>query len=341
MKGFGTLDGQNLARGLYYAGRYLGLGIPGAWYRWCWPRWMVRLRSCEDPAVFRRAAYYNQAENGFDPGDDVAAFRLQPFGRRTAYQFDLHSGVRYFPSTYRVGYQFGDIRQVPELPMLVKSRPIEGDNRNAVLFKLNKIRHFYFVRDRLRFEDKRDKLVWRGRACQPHRKVFLAHYYEHPLCDVGHYHGRHQDVVWTKPRLTISEQLQYKFVLSIEGNDVATSLKWILSSRSLCFMRRPRFETWFMEGKLIPGRHYVQLRDDYSDLEEKIDYYCSHPVAAGEILDEANRWVMQFQNPLIERMTMLLVLWRYFYGSGQLAVPPPPGGGEEWQYEGDLATACG
>lgn len=76
--------------------------------------------------------------------------------------------------------------------------------------------------------------------------------------------------------MSITDQLKYKFVISLEGNDVATNLKWIMLSNSVCFMRKPRVESWFMEGSLIPNHHYVLLDDEFSDLEDKIDYYSKH-----------------------------------------------------------------
>lgn len=41
-------------------------------------------------------------------------------------------------------------------------------------------------------------------------------------------------------------------------------------------MPKPKFETWFMEGALIPNHHYVLIKDDFSDLEEQLDYYTNH-----------------------------------------------------------------
>ncbi|MDE4959522.1 glycosyl transferase family 90, partial [Francisella tularensis subsp. holarctica] len=57
--------------------------------------------------------------------------------------------------------------------------------------------------------------------------------------------------------LSIQDQIKYKYIVSIEGYDVATNLKWIMNSNSLCFMNKPKYETWFMEGTLIPNHHYV------------------------------------------------------------------------------------
>ncbi len=121
--------------------------------------------------------------------------------------------------------------------------------------------------------------------------------------------------------MSVPEQLNYKFILSIEGNDVATNLKWAMASNSLCFMTRPKFETWFMEGTLIPAYHYVELKDDYSDLEEKIHYYTHHPDEAKAIVRNANRYVAQFRNESRERLIGMLVLQKYFERSGQLSLP--------------------
>lgn len=76
---------------------------------------------------------------------------------------------------------------------------------------------------------------------------------------------------------TIREHLDYKFIMAIEGNDVASNLKWVMSSNSLAVMPRPTCETWFMEGTLIPDYHYIEVKDDFSDLEEKLNYYIAHP----------------------------------------------------------------
>ena len=50
---------------------------------------------------------------------------------------------------------------------------------------------------------------------------------------------------------------------------MSSNLKWIMSSNSIAVMPRPEFETWFMEGRLIPGVHYIEINRDYSDLDEK------------------------------------------------------------------------
>jgi hypothetical protein len=121
--------------------------------------------------------------------------------------------------------------------------------------------------------------------------------------------------------MTVREQLNYKFIISIEGKDVATNLKWIMSSNSVCMMPKPRYETWFMEGKLKAGVHYIEIADDYSDLTQKMEYYLEHEEKVLEIIANANSWVEQFKHPRRERLISLLVAQKYFTLSGQLHKP--------------------
>ena len=111
--------------------------------------------------------------------------------------------------------------------------------------------------------------------------------------------------------MSIYDQLQYKFILSIEGVDVATNLKWVMSSNSLCFMPAPKFETWFMEGKLIPNYHYVLIKDDYSNLLEKRYYYLKHEKEALIIINNANLWVTQFTNSKNEKTLSINILEQF------------------------------
>ena len=90
-----------------------------------------------------------------------------------------------------------------------------------------------------------------------------------------------------------------------------------MSSQSVAVMPRPKFETWFMEGKLIPDYHYIEIDDDYSNLNEKLAYYINHPEKALKIIENANNYVKQFQNKQREDIISLLVLKKYFEKTGQ------------------------
>jgi len=236
------------------------------------------------------------------------------------YYLDLIEYARYFPQEYYLAYLFGDITNVPDIPSLTKSRPVKN-NDNSILMKFDKVRHFYFVNNDISYEKKRNKLVWRGAVFQPHRIKFMENFFnKSSLINVGDVNKSENyfNADWRMPYMSIDEQLQYKFILSIEGYDVATSTKWIMSSNSLCFMVKPKFETWFMEGQLIPNFHYVLINDDYSNLEEKINYYITNTSEAQAIIQNANSYVAKFMNKKSEDWLQLKILERYFYFSGQL-----------------------
>jgi hypothetical protein len=115
----------------------------------------------------------------------------------------------------------------------------------------------------------------------------------------------------------MQEQLESRYIISIEGRDVATNLKWIMASNSLCLMPRPQMETWFMEGTLIPDVHYVELTSEFSNLDEKIEFYDKYPEAAEVIIKAAHDYVAKFLDDERELYISLLVLQKYFELSGQ------------------------
>ncbi|MGL6313658.1 glycosyl transferase family 90 [Vibrio sp. WXL103] len=246
------------------------------------------------------------------PDDAVSQYNYKRGGKKSAYFYDLKKYLYYFPKRLKFAYYFGDHVAVEPHPTLYKARPIQGDNSTSVLFKLNQLRHFRFVNDTTPFSAKRDMAVFRGAAYQKHRKRFMEKMFDHPLVDAGQTNASQENPQWKKPFMTVEEQLQNKFLICIEGNDVATNLKWALSSNSLVISPKMRFETWFMEGTLKDGEHYIEVKDDWSDFEEKIKFYLSHPEKAEKIIQNAHRHVAQFRNQDKEDLVCIKTLEKYF-----------------------------
>lgn len=273
-------------------------------------------RTPPDADLLARVNYCNRLEA--DAQHRLADCRRPKVRDGSRYYYDLMEARRYFPPSLDAAALFGDITHVPDQPTLVKSRPIAGDNRNSVLLKLDRFRHFQLFDDPVAFEDKQPLAVWRGAVGPlPWRQRLVERHGDNPRCDIGPVsrpHGR----IPAKPFLSPVEQMRCRYILSIEGNDVATNLKWVMASNSLCLMPAPRYETWFLEGRLVAGRHYVELRDDYEDLDEKIDHYERHPEEAKAIIANAQAHVRQFADARRERTIALLVLQKYFERTGQV-----------------------
>jgi hypothetical protein len=303
----------------YFTG-FARLLVPAGFFRHNLHRKLEGLRDYDFAYIKSRVNYYNKLTAVKTLGPHVKSLSKFKLGRKfRTYFFDSYEYTRYYNPELRISFLFGDITHVPEDVSIVKSRPVRGDNENSILLKLNKVRHFMFVNDKKDFRSKENKLVGRNVVSVPHRVRFYEKYFDHSMCDLGKINRTGVNDHWIKKRLTFEEHLENKFVLCLEGNDVATNLKWVMSSNSLPVMPVPKFETWFMEGKLIADTHFVAIQDDYADLEEKLKYYIKNTDQALRILANAHQHVNQFRNKKQEDLISLLVLEKYFYRTGQLA----------------------
>jgi hypothetical protein len=118
----------------------------------------------------------------------------------------------------------------------------------------------------------------------------------------------------------IYDHLKFKYILSLEGNDVASNLKWIMNSNSIAVSPPLNFETWFMEGRLTPGEHFIEVKSDYSNLLDQMAYYDEHPKEAKEIIENAHAFCRQFFDKKRERLIALMVMNKYFLMTGQHVV---------------------
>ena len=306
---------------LYYGKNFVRQLIPGVLYRSGREKKLSGIRDYDFNYLRNRINYYNKLEGKTELSESVKPLLNFTIDRRNkTYFFDCYEYTRYFPNDLRAAFEFGDVTYVPQEPAIVKSRPVNGNNANSVLLNLDKVRHFTFTDDKKDFRKKKNMLVSRNYVTQPHRLNFIEMYFNHPMCDIGKINNNGEHNEYLKEILTIDEHLDYKFILCLEGNDVASNLKWVMSSQSLAVMPLPRYETWFMEATLIPDYHYVLIRDDYSDLEERMEYYINHKDKALEIINNAHDYISQFRIKRREDLISLLVLEKYFFMTNQAEV---------------------
>lgn len=263
--------------------------------------------------IQKRVNYYCKIQTPMEVSGSYQLKDLKNIKSPKAYYFDTYEYARFFPENYPIDFVFGDVIDVPITPSIVKSRPIVLGNENSILLKLDKARHFIRINKDKPFSQKKDLLIGRGAIYQQHRYDFYNKYFTHSLCDLGSVGTRGiGKTEWQKPKISLKEHLEYKFILSLQGNDVATNLKWIMSSNSIAVMPKPTVESWFMEGTLEGGKHYIEIKSDYSDLETQLSYYIARPKECLEILKNAQEYTLQFWNPVIEDLCSLLVLEKYF-----------------------------
>lgn len=318
------LDRRSLLKGWrrwrFYASGFIRYYMPSGCIRTLFQRQMKRLRHDERRYAVNRVNYYVKLPRTARIDDttavSVADFKY-PFGKKkkwSGYFFDLFELVRVGRPDNRFNYLFGDIDHETAAPAFVKSRPITEGPTLSVLTRLDSVRHFAFLTDRRQYRQKRDMLVFRNVVRnQPWRTRFLEMYCNHPMVDAGQVNDDYiVDPAFVKPFISIEGQLEYKFVCCIEGHDVATNLKWVMSSNSIAVMPRPRIESWFMEGTLIPDFHYIEVKADYSDVIEKLTYYLEHPDEAEAIIRHAHEYCDQFRSRRRELLIGRMVAQRYF-----------------------------
>lgn len=301
----------------YYLRCYLRLLVPRTYCRWRLPHLLSEIETRADRDYIReRVDYYCQLAEANELPATAETLRVawERVCGGSVYQHDTYEFTRYFNPDYRWGFKPGDVITVPEIPSILKSRPLCDDNVNSVVLKLDKIRHFIFVKDSKSFGEKAFKVVFRGKiAGKESRKDFMRKFYGHPLFDLGDVgHKTDSPMEWRTGKMTLQEHLDYKFIMALEGNDVASNLKWVMSSNSVAVMPRPTCETWFMEGKLRPNYHYIEVKPDFSDVEERVTYYNEHPEEAEEIIRHAHEYVAQFKDERREKLISLAVLNKYF-----------------------------
>lgn len=315
-----TLHSGKNSKPLYFAVSAARTAVPRALLRAMLPGRLASLKNRADRGyILDRVDYCCKdfSACGYDRGLWLRrSVALADFGmtRPKVYYYDAMRYARWFDPRLRWVFLPGDVNTCTDVPTVVKSRPTCAGNEMSVLMKLNEVRHFIFVNDKKRWKDKKDMAVFRGGITGPrrlaNRKPFVERYFGSPMFDIGVLNREFPQ--WRTEKMTIREHLDYKFIMCLEGNDVASNLKWVMSSNSIAVMPRPRCETWFMEGRLVPDYHYIEVKPDFSDVEERLRYYIGHPDEAQQIIKHAHEYVNQFRNRQRETLISLLVLDRYF-----------------------------
>ena len=215
----------------------------------------------------------------------------------------------------------GDHNSLDNIPAVMSKSRLVNDV-DTILLRLNYERHWGLVNKvskmDIPWKAKNSKIIWRGATTgQIHnlRQTLVEKYYNHSNknIDVGlNLIVQGQSNKYKKSSLSPKEMLKSKFIVSIEGNDVASGLKWQMFSNSVVFMPKPLTESWFMENLLIPYYHYIPLNNDLSDLEKQYNWALRNQEKCKKIVDNAKLHVKQFLNEEYELSLMTKIFDKYF-----------------------------
>jgi len=250
---------------------------------------------------------------------------------RTTYYHDMTRYLRPLVSLHDNRFLFYPRDRVEpfDIPVLVKSRPIR-QRGESILMNLNVNRHFgsLFHHADIPFMEKKDVLVWRGADTgygfgnnipprDVSRQLLVEKFHDsaNPQIDIGLSQVKPERneglAAYLKPVMSQAEQLRHKYILSVEGNDVATNLKWVLYSNSVPFCPPFEIQSWILEDRLEPWEHFIPVRPDFSDLEEKVAWADNHPERCLRIAGAGRRYMETFLDIKREKRVIAALLERY------------------------------
>lgn len=155
--------------------------------------------------------------------------------------------------------------------------------------------------NRVAWEDKQPRALWRGsvengtshdrvkgraEATQNLRKEFMSRCEakEFPEVDCG------------TNKLTIPEQLVYKYILDINGFTTTWDASvWKLYSGSLVLKVKGTWKQWYSDD-LKEGVHYISVENDFSDLNSKIEWSKGHDAECKKVAEAARQFVLEKLN---------------------------------------------
>jgi hypothetical protein len=85
----------------------------------------------------------------------------------------------------------------------------------------------------------------------------------------------------------------------------------------------PRISSWFMEDHLVEFKHYVPIRDDFMDLEEKYEWCLNNLDKCEEISRNATLFIQQFLDETREKKITDNVVKIYFDNIDIVIQEPP------------------
>jgi hypothetical protein len=223
-------------------------------------------------------------------------------------------------------FMFGDNTSPKKIPCFVKAKCLNS-NDYSVLLKLNTSRHIGMLPSiktyDIPFHCKINKVIWRGSGTgmsnlQRFELVKKFQNTTNPMIDIKftnfpqnipkNYSANDFKIA---QHVDIKTLLQYKFLISIEGNDVSTNLKWILLSNSVVLQPIPKKCSWFMEDMLIPFKHFIPLKDDFSDLEDKLQWCMKNLDKCQQIATNATVYMENFLDEENEKYITTEVIKKY------------------------------
>lgn len=113
-----------------------------------------------------------------------------------------------------------------------------------------------------------------------------------------------------RERMSKNDINKYKYQIVLEGNDWATCLKDALSTNCVALIPPMTFDSIYTIG-LKEWVHYVPLKKDFSDIEDKIMYLKNNDEISLKISNNATEHIKKFSNQNIQTKINQEIFKRY------------------------------
>lgn len=236
---------------------------------------------------------------------------------------NLHSLIDFLRPFYKIPSKvdsfkfpiyYGEDRETGTLPIIRKSRKITDDR--SIIYDLRSLRYntpcIEVVKSDIDWNKKKNNVVWRGATTgQVTRERFVKKYFDKYNIGFSTVKQKPHLAQYMKQKVSISEQLKFKFIVSLQGNDLASNIRWVLLSNSVPIMPKPAWVGWTMEDKLIHNVHYLELNEDLSNLEELLEWAENNNEACQEIANNGKMYVSQFLDRNYNDKIRMMLLEEY------------------------------
>jgi hypothetical protein len=130
------------------------------------------------------------------------------------------------------------------------------------------------------------QIVWRG---TPWYNPFIRGHLLEATKDKPWADVKSLDWVTKDTYMTVDQMCKYAMTAHTEGGSYSGRLKFLLNCDSLTIIHDLAWRTYFVHLLVDdgPGQNFVAVERDFSDLEEKVEYFLEHPEEAETIVGNA------------------------------------------------------
>jgi len=174
----------------------------------------------------------------------------------------------------------------------------------------------------IKWKDKINMCIWRGTLSYGYSTNFFNNSNEDNLnqrmyFDKMYREGKFIKVNFEKVFTSITEQIKFKYILDIDGyTNTWDANVWKLYSGSLLLKVKSTWKQWYYD-ELKEWVHYVPIENDFSNLNEMIEWCEQNENKCLEIIKNAKRFVIKYFEINFVNNRIIKTLDKYFKVTNQ------------------------